>query len=259
LQAINLPETDSLSNSPFKTYDDIIEYLLQEYFLDDKDYVLIGHSYGAIYAADIAVRLVERLRGLITIAAPLTSSLKEHLDSFQTKLIGLSTPFRTAWRDYTAKPSSAFYQALSAAYAPFLSKDPHTQEVIRKLFLTSPVSPLATRYWQKSTKAFSKLEDDMRFLACPKLSILGIDDQLTPYALASTDMQRLGFEVHRVAGGHLPYIENGDTELCILEWIFYRVLHHQPHTFDALEDLPKHVQLRLIELLTLGPMTLPDE
>ena len=63
VQAICMPADHALSNTPFKTYDDIVEWLLQEYFLDGQDYVLIGHSYGAIYAASIAIRLKERLRG----------------------------------------------------------------------------------------------------------------------------------------------------------------------------------------------------
>lgn len=219
VQAISMPADHSLSNTPFKTYDDIVEWLLQEYFLDGQDYVLIGHSYGAIYAASIAIRLKERLRGFVAIAAPLTSSLKKYLDSYQLQLINLSVPFREAWDDYTNSPS--------------------------------PES-----YWQISKDAFLKLEEDMGSLPCPKLSILGSDDQLTPFALACTDMERLGFEVHRVPGGHLPYIENNDTELCILEWVLHRVLQIRPRVCDPLDDLSKH-ELRLIELLTPGPMIFP--
>jgi pimeloyl-ACP methyl ester carboxylesterase len=216
---VNLPRCTNIAQSRYKNFDQVCDWIVDELHHAREPFVMLGHSYGSVFAAEIAMRIPAKVSGFIAIASPLSVSMKSHLDDYQGELRKVPA-FGNAWQEYLACPTDETYRALSKSYIPYLSNDLSVQATINRLFTNDSSSPLATRHWQKPKSDFAALEHVLASFDCPKLAILGEEDRLVPVVLANHDYEQLGFRVTRVPGGHFPFLESKKAiEQSIATWI----------------------------------------
>jgi pimeloyl-ACP methyl ester carboxylesterase len=209
---VDTPGTAGLAEPTNPTFFSIAQSIENELVGLERDVIMCGHSFGALFAAQIAQNGKLRSLGLIAIAAPF-SSLVYEVACKQYEL-HMTNELRAAAKAWSASPSQETLKSWLASYG-LLYFSEATLEKGRKLLLADQVS---AETFRRVLPALSNKPPQMNFIAMtkalslPKLMIAGEQDLMLPPEALKVDADAIGAKFIEIkSSGHFVTFDQPDA------------------------------------------------
>lgn len=204
VMAFDPPGTGSSSSKPDQTFESNLE-LLEDRLIGEDDVLLVGHSFGGLYAAAIAQRDRVPVSGIVLLGTPLTVEAMAYAGAQYEK--HASAESKSLGQSFQNSPSDAGLRRWLASYGS-LYFAPENVESGRSMLLAVGVSHAAFLNIR-----VSKLLQENDFPAVlrtwigPKLMLAGEHDRLLPPSVLQKDAERAdaGFSLVKGAGHFMGF------------------------------------------------------
>lgn len=204
---VDPPGTGSNPEPENPTFGSVVESIEQELRRLSSPLLLCGHSFGALYAAELARRAALPTVGLIAVAAPFSKKAYEVACALYEK--SLTSNLKAASDVWENHPTRENLAALFASYQG-LYFPPETVAAGSNMLLQDKVSPST---FKAVLPALSAANSPYRFelvakaVSVPKLFVAGDQDVLFPVNVLRQEAQDIGaaFEVVAGAGHFVPF------------------------------------------------------
>ncbi len=198
------------------SYGALLEYVVSK-LPTDRNLVLLGHSFGGVQAADIAVTN-SNVVGLICMAAPFSKAAFESIGKeFANKM---TAEIDRTGKEFDERPSDESLRAWFASYGT-LYFHPDRAEAGARMLSSSPVNHKAFIGSKAEVAEKEYLLAEVRDARFAKLFLLGANDELFARATARAEAERGGFIVHEVSqAAHFMAFDNPkETNLVIKKFL----------------------------------------
>lgn len=196
------------------SYDNLLNEII-DYIDPLENVILCGHSFGGIQAIDLASQDRKNIKGLISIASPVSADsfkiLNENFSKFQTELGDMVT------RELASNPSNEVYKKWYLHFKDFYFYPKHSQTMIEAITNDS----VCVKNYIQAISTASEKEDSIQRLqniSIPKLLIYGEFDNVLPEQSAKSEAALGDFLLRKVnTSGHFPHYENSDQTIHIIK------------------------------------------
>ncbi len=220
---------------PYRAWIESMAKLIEAELRDPaQEVVLLAHSYGGFYAADLMEYGLEKssikIIGAVLIAAPITKSTYNAIEENRrnANLEGWDETFeeyQKAFGNNEIAKLRDLYRKLVLLYGPLLHNDnPRTKAIVEDLIAKDPVSPQAmllnTRRMRDGEEVVTKIQRLIKTYPIDIVGILGENDRLMDSRAAREDYSRAGFLSKVIEdGSHFPFVDDLPTIINYLRTI----------------------------------------
>lgn len=218
LTFIDPPGTGSSPSLPDQSFSSHVEQITAR-LSDAGPVILLGHSFGGLYATAVASKADDKVRGLILLGTPLTPESFAHAGASYEKNAGAEA--RQAEQDFSASPSDTNFSRWIASYGNLYFSPANVERGREMLLSDRASSSVFTGIRTSQILREIDFPQTLRGLRCRKLLLAGERDILLPDLVLAADAEKSNadFSVIRDAG-HFMGFDQPETVARVIENFF---------------------------------------